>query len=101
AKPECSNRSEVLGTRNLAGRVPLNRQTGVLRLHPFPVVLDAEQLLPAQLDRDGDARRVRIERVLDQLLNNRCGTLDDLAGGDLVGEMKGQSVDARHERNAT
>ena len=39
-------------------------------------------------------RRARVEGVLDQLLDDRGGTLDDLAGGDLVREMRGQAVDA-------
>ena len=36
-------------------------------------------------------RRARVDRVLDQLLDDRCRTLDDLAGRDLVGEIVGQA----------
>ena len=37
-----------------------------------------------------------VERVLDQLLDDRGGTLDDFAGGDLIGEMKREPVDPGH-----
>ena len=96
-EPERSNRAEILRTRDLARRMTFDRQPGVLGLHPFPIVLDAEQLLSAQLDRHRDARRVGIERVLDQFLDDRGGAFDDFAGGDLVSEMKGKAVDTRHD----
>jgi hypothetical protein len=35
----------------------------VLGVHPFAVVFDAQQLLAAELDRDGDPPRARVERV--------------------------------------
>ena len=35
-------------------------------------------------------------RVLDQLLDDRGRPLDDLAGGDLVGEIGGQARDLAH-----
>src|SRR5262245_32418517 len=99
AKPERPNRAQVLRAGNLAGRVTLDRQSSVVRLHSFPVVLDAEQLLSAQLDRDHDAGRMRIERVLDQFLDDGGWAFDHLAGGDLVGEMKWETMDARHSGN--
>jgi hypothetical protein len=56
AEPERPDRAEVVGARDLARRVPLDRQPRVLRLHPLAVVFDANQLLAAELDGDGDAR---------------------------------------------
>ena len=41
-------------------------------------------------------RRAGVERVLDELLDDRRGTLDHLAGGNLVREMWRQEVDASH-----
>ena len=58
------------------------------RLHPLAIVLDANQLLAAELDGDRDATRAGVERVLDQLLDDRRRPLDDFAGGDLVGEVQ-------------
>ena len=82
---------EVVGAADLAGRVPLDRQPRVLRLHPLAVVFDANQLLAAELDGDGDAPRAGVERVLDQLLDDRGRPLDDFAGGDLIREVRRQS----------
>ena len=67
----------------------LDRQARILRVHALAVVLDANQLLAAELDGDGEAPRAGVDRVLDQLLDDRGRTLDDLAGGNLVGEVGG------------
>ena len=97
AKPERANRSEVVGAGNLAGGVPLDRETRVLGVHPLAVILDAERLLPTELDGHRDPPRTGIECVLDELLHDRRGPLDDLAGGDLVGKMQREAVDAGHD----
>jgi hypothetical protein len=76
--------------------VALDGQPRVLRLHPLAIVFDPHQPLAAQLDADGDAPRARVNRVLDQLLDHGRRPLDDFAGGDLVGEIGRQSVDAGH-----
>ena len=65
-------------------------------LHADAVVLDPDQLLAAVLDGDGDARRLGVDGVLDQLLDDRGRPLDDFAGGDLVGQVVGQLADAAH-----
>ena len=88
AEAERRDALEVVGAADLARRVPLDRQPRVLRLHPLAVVLDANQLLAAELDGDRDAPRAGVDRVLDQLLDDRRRPLDDLAGGDLVGEVR-------------
>ena len=94
--PSVAIAAEVVGAANLARRMPLDGQPRVLRLHPFAVVFDANQLLAAELDGDGDAPRAGIDGVLDQLLDDRGGPLDDLAGGDLVGKVEREAVDASH-----
>ncbi len=40
--------------------------------------------------------RAGIDRVLDELLDDRGRPLDHLAGGDLVGQVRGQPMNARH-----
>jgi hypothetical protein len=40
-----------------------------------------------------DAARARIDRVLDQFFDDRGGTLDDFAGGNLVREIRGKTGD--------
>ncbi len=96
AEAERRDPLEVVGMANLAGRMPLDRQPRVLRPHPLPVVLDTQELLAAHLDRDCDAARAGVDRVLDQLLDDGGGALDDLAGGNLVGEVGGKAMDGAH-----
>ena len=96
AEPERPNRGEILRAGDLARRMTLDRQPRILRLHALAVVLDADRLLAAELDRDRDAARAGVERVLDQLLDDRGRPLDDFAGRDLVGELQRQAVDAPH-----
>ncbi len=78
---------EVLGPRDLAGGMPLQREARVGGIHPLAVVLDADERLAAHLDRHADARRAGVDGVLDELLHDRRGTLDDFARGDLVGQF--------------
>ena len=79
----------LVACRSIASRA----SSGV---HPFAVVLDANQLLAAELDGDGDAARAGVDRVLDQLLDDGRRALDDLAGGNLVGEVRRQAVNLAH-----
>ena len=95
-KPSVRIAPRSSGLGDLARRMPLDRQPRVLGIHALAIVLDAEQLLAAELDRDRDARRAGVERVLDQLLDDRGGPLDDFARGDLVGEMERKAVNAGH-----
>ena len=50
AEPQRANRREVVLARDLARRMPLDRQPRILRLHAVAVVFDANQLLAAELD---------------------------------------------------
>ena len=97
AKAESVNRGEVVGALNLARRVALEREAGILGAHPFAVVLDAYEALAAQLDVDLDAPRAGVDGVFDQLFDDRRGPLDHLAGGDLIGKVGGEEIDAAHD----
>ena len=57
--------------------------------HPLTVVFDRHELLPAEIDDDGDSRGTGVHGVLDELLHDGGRTLDDLAGGNLVGARSG------------
>ncbi len=92
AKTEREDGRQIVGAADLAGRVPLDRQPRVLRHHPFAVVLDAHLFLAAELDVDRETPGAGVDRVLDQLLDDRGRTLDDLAGRDLVREVGGEAV---------
>ncbi len=85
---------EVAQLAQLRGRVALQRATGILRSHAVAVVADADPLLAAPFDLDGDGRGLRVEGVLDQLLDDRGRPFHDLARRDLVDQVVGQPFDA-------
>src|SRR5207253_8229871 len=66
---------------------------------PAPVVADQDPLNPAAVELDLEAGRAGVERVLDQLLDDRSGALDDLARGDAVDDFARQAMDFRHGRS--
>jgi len=59
--------------------VTRDRERQLVALDPGAVVGDANPLSAAPREIDVDLRRAGIERVLEQLLQRRCGALDDLA----------------------
>jgi hypothetical protein len=95
-EPERRDLEEVLHVADLARRVRGEREAEVLEVHPLPVVHDPDELATAFLHLDEDALRPRVERVLDQLLHHRGGSLDDLPRGDLVHDVLGQQPDHAH-----
>src|SRR5690606_2001504 len=95
AEPERGDRLEVGGGGELARRVRGHGQRQLFRRDPAAVVGDADQLRAAFFDGDVDVRRAGVEAVLDQLLDDAGGSLDDLARGDLVDEQRRQLAD-RH-----
>jgi hypothetical protein len=99
-KPERQNRRQVFRAPDLARRVPLDCERGVVRLHSLAVVLYANALLSTELDVNHDPVRAGVDRVFNQLLDDRRRTLDDLAGGNLVGEVRGEAGDSAHVRSS-
>jgi hypothetical protein len=96
ACPRSRARRTKRETDAIAGSAsPLESEARVGRRHPGAVVLDADQRLAAQLDRDRDAPGARVEGVLDQLLHDRGRAFDDLARGNLVRNLRRQLAD-RH-----
>ena len=91
-----ADRRQIGGRGDLAGRVSLETQSRVVGGHADAVVVDADQPLAAVFDGDHDPSGRGVDGVLDQLLDDRRRALDDLSGGDLVGQVVGQLVDARH-----
>jgi hypothetical protein len=100
-EPKRRNPLEIVGAANLAGRMALDGQPGVLRIHPFSVVLDADQLLAAEFDGDGQPPGAGVDRVLDQLFDDGGRTFNHLARGDLVGKIRRQPVNLRHAVRST
>ncbi len=75
------------------------REHQLVAVDAAAVVAHAAQAHAAFFDFDLDATRTGIDAVLDQLLQHGCGSLDDLARGDLMDELFGQDAD-RHRRGA-
>ena len=67
-------------------RVALDRERQVALVHAASVVDDADEAFAALFDRDVDARRAGVKRVLDELLDGGRRALDHLAGGDAIDE---------------
>jgi hypothetical protein len=68
---------EIRDLADLAGRVTLEREHRVFADHTGPVVRDADLGLSAVPDGDLDPGGVRVEGVLDQLLDDGGRPLDD------------------------
>src|SRR2546422_4137303 len=101
AEPERPYADQVGGLADLARGVARQRQLGVRPAHPRTVIAHPDQALPAVLDLDPDRARTGVERVLDQLLDDRRRSLDHLARGDLVGDLGCEHGDPRRHRGTT
>ena len=63
----------------------LESEHGIVTHHAEAVVSDLHQFLAAGLDLHPDARGTSVERVFQELLDDRRRPLDNLARGDFVG----------------
>jgi hypothetical protein len=90
------DRLQVRQLSELRGRVPFQRQRGVLARHAAAIVAHADESDPAILDLHVHRAGGGVERVLDQLLDHGRRALDHLSGGDLVDEVVREPLDGRH-----
>ena len=70
--------------RQLRGGMALDRQAKVVRLHAAAIVFDQDEIGATVRSGNIDTARAGIERVLDQFLHRRGGTLDHFARSDAV-----------------
>ncbi len=96
AKPESAHAREIIELADLRGRVPLQCQQRVITRHPAAIVTNFDPLFSAVLQEHFHRARPGVNGVFDQLLDHRCGALDDLSGGNLVHQLGGENVDAGH-----
>ena len=89
------NKSSVFLIFEVAWRSKASMASSRTMPHPLSVIWMS--FLPPGFDVELDARCSGIERILQHLLYDRRGALDDLASGDLVGDVFGENVDAAHE----
>jgi hypothetical protein len=78
--------------------VPLHSERKIVRIHARTVIDDADQASTASLDRDLDAACAGIDCVLDEFLDSRSGSLDDLARCDTVDEDRIEATDGARWR---
>ena len=83
AKAERVDAREARGVRELRRCVARDRERQIVRRDPDAVVGDLDLGEPAAAHAHRDARRAGVERVLDELFDDRQRPLDHLAGRDL------------------
>src|SRR5215469_3786515 len=96
AKSEGCDVEQVVGIADFRRGVTLEREHSIVVQHAPTIVDDLDKLASTRLDVDADAARARIEGVLQQLFDNGCGTLNHLAGGNLVRDVFREDVDTAH-----
>jgi hypothetical protein len=84
---------EIRELRELARRVAHEREREVLAGEAAAVVGHADRRETTVLELDAQARRARVERVLDELLDDGERPFDDLARGDLRDHLGRQHAD--------
>ena len=87
---------EAVLVMELGGCVPQKGDPRVLRRHAAAVVGDADHGRAAVADLHRHVLRSGVKGILHQLLDDRRGALDHLAGRDQVGDMRRQEVNLRH-----
>ena len=75
----------------------LKREQCVIAVHPMAIIGDADETSSARFHVDADTGGTSVERILEQLLNYRRGTVNHLAGGDLIGHLVWKNSDAPHK----
>jgi hypothetical protein len=100
AKTQRRNRLQIRGCGNLGRRVPCDGKDEIFALDSSAVVGNANELDSAASKFDIDRPRLRIEAVLEQLLQRRRGALDHLAGGDLVDQRISEQPYRGHQRTS-
>jgi hypothetical protein len=80
---------EVGELAELRGGMSLEGLARVIRAHAVAVVAHADPLLAAPVDLDRDRPRLRVQRVLDQLLDHRRRPLDHFAAAILLTRSSG------------
>jgi hypothetical protein len=97
---EAADLLKVRGTGDLAGGVALESQAGVAGRHPVAVVAHRDRRRSALPNLDPDPRGLRIDGVLDQLLDHRRRSFHHLARSDLVHQGVPQQPDPPSRRAA-
>jgi hypothetical protein len=96
AKAHRRHRLEVFELRDLARGMAREREAQVVARDAVAVVLHLDAPHAAFVERHADAACVRIEAVLEQLLQHRCRALDHFPRRYLAHEQIGKDANGRH-----
>ncbi len=97
AKAEGGDGEQVVGGAQLGCGVAFEGQQGIVAVHALAVVGDADEAAAAGLDFDANAVGAGVQGILQQFLDHGGRAIDNLAGGDLVGNLVGENADAAHK----
>ena len=84
AKAQRRNGKQIVGGFQFAGGVALESQQRIVVNHAVAVVNDADHPLAADFRFDANRLRASIQRIFEQLFDNRSGTFDNFARGDFI-----------------
>src|SRR5438309_6228486 len=76
----------------------LDGETRIFSRHAGAVVADFDEFLAAGFEDDVDGPGPGVDRVFDQLLDDRGRPLHDLARRNLVDQLRGKDADGGHWR---
>ena len=93
AEAEAGDAPEVVGVAQLAGGVAGEGELELVGRDTRAVVAHLDRAQPAAAQLDRDRPRARVDGVLEQLLDDRGGALDDLARGDLLDHARVERAD--------
>ena len=74
----------------------LKGEESIVAHHATAIVGDLDELAASAFDFEADVGSSGVERVLQHFLDHGRGAVDDLASGDLVGNLVGEYADAAH-----
>jgi hypothetical protein len=95
-KSEGADAGQIVEVADLGGGVAFEREARVVGGHAAAVVADLDPLAATVLEEDVDDGGAGVDRVLDELLDDRGGALDDFARRDLIHELRGKAADGGH-----
>ena len=84
---------QIVQAADLAGGVSRESERQLIPVDADSVVAHADAAHAALLEEQFDSPRARVEGVVEQFLDHRRGSLDDLAGRDLIDQELGQGRD--------
>ena len=85
AESHCGQSEQIVGSRNFARGVAFECHARIGIAHAAAVVNNLNKSPSGVFDNDGYRRRSGVDSVFDQLFHHRRRSLNDLAGGYLVG----------------